>query len=62
MYMSVYLDVLSPIRRISVAMQQDLHDPVKIVRRIKEFTWTMAKLVLFFEQAISDDKILSTYS
>ena len=61
-YMSVYLDVLAPIRRISLAMQQDLHDPVKVTRRIKEFTWTMAKLVLVFEQALDDDNILTHYT
>ena len=46
MYMAIYLDILSPICSISVAMQSDFHDPVKVVKRIKEFRWTMAKLVL----------------
>ena len=61
-YMSVYLDVLAPIRRISLAMQQEIHDPVKVIRRIKEFTWTMAKLILIFEEAIGDDNILTNYT
>ena len=32
MYMAVYLDILSPIRRISLAMQQEIHDPVKTIK------------------------------
>ena len=32
MYMAVYLNILSPIRRISLAMQQEIHDPVKTIK------------------------------
>ena len=42
--MSVYLDVLPPMRRLSLSFQKDLHDPVKAVHRVQEFTWTMAIL------------------
>ena len=48
--MAICLDILSPIRRISVAMQSDFHDPVKVIKRIKEFGWTMAKLVLVLDE------------
>lgn len=34
MYMAIYLDILLPIRRISVAMQSDFHDTMKVVKRI----------------------------
>ena len=37
-YMAVYLDILSPIHRIQLAMQQEIHDRVKVIKRIKEFT------------------------
>ena len=60
-YMSIYLDILAPIRRISVAMQQDVHDPVKVIRRIKEFGWTMSKLILIVEQSLSDNNVLTFY-
>ena len=46
MYMAVYLDILSPIRRISLAMQQEIHDRGKVIKQIKEFMWTMAKLFI----------------
>ena len=55
MYMAIYLDILSPIRRISIAMQSDFHDPVKVVKRIKEFRWTMAKLVLVLDEALDKE-------
>ena len=55
MYMAIYLDILSPICRISVAMQSDFHDPVKVVKRIKEFRWTMAKLVLVLDEALDKE-------
>ena len=32
MYMAIYLDILSPICRISLAMQQELHNPVKVIK------------------------------
>ena len=34
MYLAIYLDILSPTRRISIDMQSDFHDPVKVVKRI----------------------------
>ena len=37
--MAIYLDILLPIRIISVAMQQEIYNPVKVICRIKEFTW-----------------------
>ena len=49
MYMAIYLDILSPIRRISLAMQQELHNPVKVIKRIQEFNWTMTKLVIVLD-------------
>ena len=51
MYMAIYLDILSLIHRI-VAMQSDFHEPVKVVKRIKEFRWAMAKLVLVLDEAL----------
>ena len=60
-YMAVYLDILSPIRRISLAMQQEIHDPIKVIKRIKEFTWTMGKLVTILDQALEDKTILTNY-
>ena len=50
MYMAIYLDILSPICRISVAMKSDFHVPVKVVKRIWDFRWTMAKLLVVLDK------------
>ena len=42
--MSIYLDVLSPLRNISLSFQKDRHDPVKAFRRVQDFTWNMAEI------------------
>ena len=61
-HMALYLDVLSPIRRLSLAFQQELHDPVKAIRRIQEFTWTLAKLQLLIDASLDEpDSIMTHY-
>ena len=35
---AIYRDVLAPIRRLAVSLQEDRHEPVKAIRRITEFT------------------------
>ena len=61
MYMAIYLDILSPIRRISLAMQQELHNPVKVIKRIQEFNWTMMKLVIVLDKALNEGTVLTHY-
>ena len=50
--MAIYLDVLSPLHRLSLSMQSGDHNPVKQVRRLTEFTWTMAKLKMYVDQVL----------
>lgn len=47
------MDVLSPLRRLSLAFQQERDDPVKLGRHIQEFTWSMAKLKLLMSPDIN---------
>ena len=58
---SIYLDVLSPIRQLSLSFQQDLHDPVKAVRRIKDFTWSMTKLQMLIMNSLDSETSRLTY-
>lgn len=44
LYLAIYLDVLTPLKVLSVSMQQDEHNPVTMLRRVQEFSWTMTKL------------------
>ena len=61
--MAIYLDVLSPLRRLSLRLQQDLHDQVKAVHRIQEFTQTMAKLKLLIDKSLdSSETLLTNYN
>ena len=53
--MAIYLNVLLPIRRISVVMQQEIYDPVKDIHRIEKLTWTTAKRVIIFDDALSKE-------
>ena len=58
--MAIYLDVPSPLRRLCLGFQQELHDPVKAVRHIQEFTQTMAKLKLLIDKSLDSPETLLT--
>ena len=60
MHMAIYLDVLSPLPRLSLEFQQELHDPVKAVRSFQEFTQTMAKLKLLIDKSLDSAETLLT--
>ena len=55
--MAVYLDVLSVLTRMSLSEQKEQHDPVKAVRRIQEFRWTMVKLHGHVRDALDNDEL-----
>ena len=59
--LAVYLDILSPIRRLSLGMQDDLHDPVKQVRRIQEFQNMMKKLEDVLRKSLNETSKIMTY-
>ena len=42
-------------------MQQEIHDPVKVIKQIKQFTSTMAKLVILLEKAMENISILTNF-
>ena len=49
-------------RRLSLLFQKDFHAPVKAVRQVQEFTWTMAKLQILIENTLdSQDSIMTSY-
>ena len=55
MHIVIFIDILSPMRRLSLSLQRDKHDPVKINRRLNEFTWAMSKLSLIIENALDEN-------
>ena len=61
--LAIYLDVLSLLKRLSLSFQQELHDPVKAVRRVQDFTLTMHKLKLLVDESLeSPDSIMTLYN
>ena len=52
LHLAIYLDVLTPLKVLSISMQKDEHDPVFMLRRMHEFTWTMSKLQILVQNSI----------
>jgi hypothetical protein len=44
MFAAIFVDIIGPLRVLSLGLQAGDNDPVKALRRIKEFHWTMVKL------------------
>ena len=43
-------------------MQQEIYNPLKDIHRIEKLTWTMAKRVIIFDDALSkEDSHLTNY-
>ena len=51
-HLALYLDILQPIKVLSLVMQQGIHNPVVQVRHIRDFTWSMAKLGALLQESI----------
>ena len=46
LHIAMYLDVLTPLKVLSVSLQQEKHDPAYMLRIVHEFNWSMSKLQL----------------
>ena len=58
--LAIYLDVLSPLKRLSLSFQKELHDSVKAVHRIQDFNLTMVKLKLLVDESLENpDSIMA---
>ena len=53
---AIFIDILSPLQRLSLSMQHENHDSVKIIYRINEFTWAMSKLQLIVENLLDGNE------
>ena len=40
-------------------MQQELHNPVKVLKRIQEFNWTKTKPVIVLDEALNEGTVLT---
>ena len=63
LHIAMYLDVLTPLKVLSVSLQQEKHDPVYMLRNVHEFNWSMSKLQLLVEHAFEGStKKLTNYT
>ena len=63
LHMAMYLDVLTPLKVLSISMQQEKHDPVYMLRNVQQFNWSMAKLQLLVENSFDGtSKKLTNYT
>ena len=58
--LTIYLDVLSPLKRLSLSFQHELRDPVKAVRHIQDFNLTMVKLKLLADESLENPDNIMT--
>ena len=60
---AMYLDVLTPLKVLSVSLQLEKHDPVYMFKNVHEFNWSMSKLQLLVENAFEGStKKLTNYT
>ena len=55
MHIAIFMDILSLMYQLSLSLQRDKHDPVKVTMHLNEFTWTMSKLCLIIENSLDED-------
>ena len=48
------------LKRLFQSLQQEKHDPVKTVRRIRQFTWTMTKLNALMASSLDEEGSVMT--
>ena len=52
--MAIDLDVLAPLKCLSLGFQQDIYDPGETVRWIQRLTWSVAELKLLMDNTSED--------
>ena len=55
MHIVIFVDTLSLMGWLSLSLQHDKHNPVKVTRHLNEFTWTVEKLCLIIENSLNED-------
>ena len=50
--LAIYVDILHPLKQLSLSFQQELHDPVEALCCIQDFNLTMVKLKLLEDKSL----------
>ena len=54
-HLAIHLDVLTPLKVLSLGFQKEKHDPVSAIRHVTKFIWSMVKLKIFIDQSLDDN-------
>ena len=57
----MYLDILAPLRHLSLGLQAKKHDTMQHVCPIQEFVWTTAKLQTIIDNMVDDNERIMYY-
>ena len=60
-HLTIYLDILTPLKVLSLRFKKKIHDPITAVRHIIEFNWTMTKLKLLIDHSLEDNTTRLTH-
>ena len=52
LYIAIYINILQPLKFLSVGMQKEEHDPILILRRLRDFNWTKTKLDILVKSSL----------
>ena len=52
-HLALELDILQPIKVLSLVMQQEIHNSLVQLRHIRDFTWSMTKLSALLQESIN---------
>ena len=53
-HLAMFLDILTPIKVLSLTTQQEVHDPVNTIKRINEISSTMTKLKILIGNSLDE--------
>ena len=63
MHLAMFSDFLTKINLLRSTTQQEAHDPINRIKRINEFSWTMAKLKILTSNSLGQSsKGLTNFS
>ena len=54
MHLAMFLDILTPIKVLSLTTQQEVHDPVNTITRINEISSTITKLKILIGNSLDE--------
>ena len=57
-HLAIYLDLLAPLKVLSLSFQKEKYDPVSAIRRITKFSCSMAKLKILIDHDNNSQRLM----